>query len=89
MPLRAAVHARVKDWLRPRGVFVLEAYGPEQIGRDTGGPKDIAMLAPLETLLAELDGLVIEYRAALVRSVVEGKFHGGEASVVQVVARKP
>ncbi|HNB59739.1 MAG TPA: hypothetical protein PK308_05450, partial [Phycisphaerales bacterium] len=56
--------------------------------RDTGGPKDADMLASLETLEGELSGLRIEHRAALVRNVQEGQFHKGEASVVQIVARK-
>jgi 2-polyprenyl-3-methyl-5-hydroxy-6-metoxy-1,4-benzoquinol methylase len=88
-PLRAAVHTRVHSWLKPGGVFVLEAYAPDQIARNTGGPKDPAMLASLETILAELDGLKIEHQAKLLRVVAEGIFHSGEASVVQVIARKP
>ena len=86
--LRAAVHERVRRWLKPGGVFVLEAYAPDQIGRGTGGPSDPSLLASLETIVGELKGLEIEHRAALVRNVTEGQFHTGEASVVQVVARK-
>lgn len=86
--LRALVHRRVAGWLRPGGVFILEAYGPEQLARNTGGPKDPALLATLETILGELGGLKIEHRAALVRDVKEGAFHSGEADVVQVVARR-
>jgi 2-polyprenyl-3-methyl-5-hydroxy-6-metoxy-1,4-benzoquinol methylase len=86
--LRTAVHKRVGAWLKPGGVFLLEAYAPEQISRGTGGPKDPSLLASLEVILGELDGLEIEHRAALVRNVSEGRFHTGEASVVQVLARK-
>ena len=86
--LRAAVHKRVGEWLKPGGVFVLEAYAPDQIERGTGGPKDPSLLAPLGVILGELDGLVIEHQAALVRNVTEGGFHTGNASVVQVLARK-
>ncbi len=86
--LRAAVHRRVGGWLKPGGVFLLEAYAPDQIGRNTGGPKDPALLASLPTLVAELGDLRIEHQAAMVRVVSEGQFHTGDASVVQVVARK-
>jgi SAM-dependent methyltransferase len=86
--LRSAVHQRVRSWLKPGGRFVLEAYAPDQIHRDTGGPKDLALLAPLDVILAELNGLKIEHQASLIRDVSEGSFHSGEASVVQVVARK-
>lgn len=87
--LRESVHRRVRDWLRPGGLFVLEAYAPDQIGRGTGGPSDPAMLASLETIQRELAGLEFEHAAALVRNVAEGSCHTGEASVVQVLARKP
>jgi 2-polyprenyl-3-methyl-5-hydroxy-6-metoxy-1,4-benzoquinol methylase len=86
--LRAKVHKNIITWLKPGGVFVLEAYAPDQLRRDTGGPKDPLLLAPLQTLLSELAGLTIEHQAALVRNVGEGRFHSGEASVVQVVARR-
>jgi cyclopropane fatty-acyl-phospholipid synthase-like methyltransferase len=86
--LRAQVHQRAQAWLKPGGVFLLEAYAPNQIERGTGGPKDPALLASLDLILGELNGLAIEHQAALVRNVSEGRFHTGEASVVQIVARK-
>lgn len=86
--LRKSLHQRVRAWLKPGGVYLLEAYAPDQIERGTGGPKDSSRLASLEIHLGELDGLEIEHRAALVRDVSEGRFHTGEASVVQVLARK-
>lgn len=86
--LRATVHERTKAWLKPGGVFVLEAYAPEQLERGTGGPRDPAMLASLDTILQELKGLRVEHRAELVRVVSEGRYHTGAAAVVQVVARK-
>lgn len=86
--LREAVHRRVVQWLSAGGVFVLESYAPEQLCRDTGGPKDPDMLPSLETLEKELAGLAFEHRASLVRNVIEGDFHSGESAVVQIVARK-
>lgn len=86
--LRAAVHQRVSAWLKPGGLFLLEAYAPDQIERGTGGPKDPSLLASLDVILGELHGLEIEHQATLVRNVSEGRFHTGEASVVQVLARK-
>jgi SAM-dependent methyltransferase len=86
--LRATVQKRVVTWLRPGGIFLLEAYAPDQIERGTGGPKDPSLLASLDVILDELNGLEIKHQAALVRNVSEGQFHIGEASVVQVLARK-
>lgn len=87
--LRAAVHTRIASWLRTGGVFILEAYAPEQLQRNTGGPKDAALLASLDVLLHELSGLRIEHKAQLIRPVIEGRFHTGDAEVIQIVAVKP
>lgn len=87
--LRALVHRRVGSWLKPGGLFLLEAYAPDQIDRDTGGPKDPQLLAPLHVILGELEGLKVVHQRALVRSVIEGQFHTGEASVIQILAQKP
>lgn len=87
--LREAVHRRVVGWLKPGGLFALEAYAPDQIGRGTGGPSDPDRLADLETLRRELTGLEFEHATALVRDVTEGTSHTGKASVVQILARKP
>lgn len=91
--VRAKVHGHVFRWLKPGGWFILEAYAPDQINRDTGGPKDPDMLASLEMLVSELGGnnsdLRFEHAAALIRVIKEGVFHTGEASVVQIAAQKP
>lgn len=86
--LRTPLHDRIQQWLRPRGVFVLEAFAPEQIARSTGGPRDPDRFAPLETYLDELRGLTVEHAATLVRVVREGRFHTGHANVVQILGRK-
>ncbi len=86
--LRAAVLSNVYDWLAPDGIFIIEQYAPDQIERNTGGPKDPSRLAYLNIIRAELIGLKIEHQAALIRNVTEGPHHTGEASVVQLMARK-
>ncbi len=86
--VRRRVHAAVVSGLAPGGVFLLEAYRPEQAGRGTGGPDDddrLMDLARLEPELGALDWLVAR---ELERDVVEGRCHTGRASVVQLVARR-
>ncbi len=91
-PLRSRVLRRLVSWLRPGGVFILEAYAPDQIRRGTGGPKDPDMLAPLGAILADLragdPSITVIHEASLVRNVIEGAHHSGESSVVQVIAKK-
>ena len=87
--IRRGLHRRVVEGLAPGGVFLLEHYNPGQIGRGTGGPSDVDMLPTVAILREELDGLVFEHAEEPVREVVEGPYHTGIASVVQVIARKP
>ena len=86
--VRRAVHARVVRALSPGGAFLLEAYAPEQLQSDTGGPRTRDLLAGLDELRRELAGLTFEHAVETERDVVEGVFHTGRAAVVQVVARK-
>ncbi|VTS04648.1 class I SAM-dependent methyltransferase [Tuwongella immobilis] len=87
--LRRDVHARVVAGLRPGGVFILEAYTPQQLGRGTGGPSDRSMLVSAFDLESELVGLEFLHCAELEREVIEGTHHTGMAHVVQLIARKP
>jgi len=86
--LRAKVHAQVVAGLKPGGVFLLEAYRPEQLQFGTGGPKAVDMLPTLAQLREELSGLELVYAAALERDVHEGQGHSGLSAVVQVLARR-
>jgi len=87
--LRKQVHADVVKGLKPGGVLLLEAYTPDQIILGTGGPPVAEMTMTLSQLQEELKGLVFEVAHEKNRNVVEGKYHTGEAAVVQIVARKP
>ena len=86
--VRARVHARVEKGLAPGGVFVLEAYRPEQIGRGTGGPSDDDRMVNLERLRRELPSLEFVVAREVDREVLEGHRHRGMSSVVQLVARR-
>jgi SAM-dependent methyltransferase len=88
---RRALHARSIDALRPGGLFVFEAYSPEQLAFGTGGPKEIELLptlADVEGDFATGEGATIEHRFSGVRRVVEGPLHSGDGHVVQLVVRK-
>ncbi len=86
--IRTPLYRTFADWLRPGGMLIMEAYTPAQLRRDSGGPKDPDMLPSLDTLKAELSSLRLHTARELVRNVVEGDFHKGEADVVQIVAFK-
>lgn len=88
-PLRRVIHREAVAGLRPGGVFVLEAYTPEQLKYKTGGPPVEEMMMTLETLKAELAGLTWLHAKELVREVTEGELHHGKGAVVQLIGRKP
>lgn len=88
-PLRATVHRRVVDALRPGGVFLMEAYTPRQLALGTGGPPTEQMLYEPGTIREELEGLRLERLEELERDVVEGRYHAGRSAVLQVIARRP
>jgi hypothetical protein len=86
--LRREVHRQVVAGLRPGGLYLMEAYTPAQLGFDTGGPKDPALLMTLAALREELAGLELLIGREVEREVLEGSFHSGRAAVVQVLARR-
>lgn len=90
VPLRRDLHGRVVTALKPGGIFLLEAYRPEQLEMPgTGGPQDAAMMMPLADVLAELADLDFVTARDGERDVNEGKYHYGRSAVIQIIARKP
>ncbi|MBS0393309.1 MAG: class I SAM-dependent methyltransferase [Proteobacteria bacterium] len=87
--LRRRVHRDVVTALRPGGVFLLEAYTPDQLRHGTGGPREPDLLVRRDDLVEELAGLEILHAAELERDVHEGRGHGGRSAVVQFIGRKP
>lgn len=87
--IRQPLYAAITRGLRPGGILLLEAYTPQQLPKTTGGPKDPDMLLTLKQLTAELPGLDFLHAQELDREVQEGAYHTGQASVVQLLARRP
>lgn len=87
-PLRRKVHEGCVRGLRRGGTFLLEAYRPEQLAYDTGGPREPERLASLAELQEELRGLDFLVARELLREVHEGRLHNGQSAVVQLIAVK-
>ena len=88
-PVRRALHARVVAALAPGGVFVLEAYTPDQVGRGTGGPPVAGPMMTAAQLRDELAGLELVHLVECERHIAEGRYHQGLSAVVQLVGVKP
>jgi len=87
--LRKELHEKIKTGLRTGGMYVLEAFTPDQLKLKTGGPSVAELLYGLDDLSDEMEGLEVEHAVELERDVLEGKYHTGRAAVVQVIAYKP
>lgn len=87
-PLRKQVHGNINTALADGGVFLLEAYTPEQLQHGTGGPPNAAMMMTAAELPTELAGLHIDSCNELERQVLEGEGHSGTGAVVQLIAKK-
>jgi len=86
--IRARIHAQSPNALVEGGAFVLEAYRPEQLAFDTGGPRNAALLPTLQELEQELRPLDLVVARAVERDIHEGIFHGGRSATVQVIGVK-
>ena len=86
--LRIELHGKIKNWLKPGGTVILEAYNPLQLNNNSGGPRDIQMLYSIETLMSDFHGMHFEILEEKQVELNEGKYHIGIADVVRFVGRK-
>ena len=85
---RTKIHKKAVSWLKPGGKIILEAFNPDQLQNNSGGPKDLAMLYTLEMLQNDFSGLRIDLIQNIQTTLKEGAFHDGVADVVQFVGTK-
>ena len=86
---RAKAHARLAHGLRAGGILLLEAFHPRQLGRASGGPKDVTMLVTLEQLHADFGGALVEVLGWEGEVTLdEGPGHQGPAVVTRYVGRR-
>jgi hypothetical protein len=87
--LRRDVHRRLAAALVPGGWLLVEGFHPRQLGRTSGGPKDIDMLMPLAALREDFAGLLDEVLGEETETALdEGPGHQGDAVVTRYVGRR-
>jgi hypothetical protein len=86
--LRKQLYKKVEAGLRQGGVFLLEAYTPDQVKHGTGGGSSVDTMQSKESLSHELAGLKFKHLIELERDVREGIYHTGIGAVVQAIASK-
>lgn len=86
--LRKQLYKKVEAGLKQKGVFLLEAYTPDQLKHGTGGGNSADVMQSEESLRMELAGLKFMHLIELRRDVKEGIYHTGMGTVVQAIAAK-
>ncbi|MDO6713106.1 class I SAM-dependent methyltransferase [Aliiglaciecola sp. 2_MG-2023] len=86
--LRSQVYKSAVNGLKAGGVFLLEAYTPEQLKHATGGGHSIDSMTTKESLLSDLGRLNFSQLQEIERDVIEGIYHTGKGAVIQAVATK-
>lgn len=87
--LRKNVHRKIVKGLKHNGVYLAEAYNPDQLEYKTGGPPVKELLVSLNNIKSEFNGLNFIHAEEKIRAVHEGKLHFGTGAVVQLIAVKP
>jgi len=87
--VRARMHRRMFEALKPDGVLILEAFTPAQLHYKSGGPPVLEMLYTADMLRIDFAGGEILLIEELVTELAEGKHHHGSAAVVRLVFRRP
>jgi hypothetical protein len=86
--VRQKFHHNLIDSLAIGGAIIMEVFDQDQLGRSSGGPKDIDMLCTPEILAEDFKSVkILELKKEII-NLNEGKFHNGEAVVIRMFARK-
>ncbi len=86
--IRRAWHRKMLNSLKPGGHIILEGFSKNQLGKSSGGPKDVSMLFDLDELKEDFKSLEIIEATQMMVTLDEGQGHIGEASVIRIFARK-
>ncbi len=86
--LRQSFHHKIKNWIKPGGSLILEAFNTMQLELSSGGPKELAMLYSPEILQQDFPQTEWEIKNLenLETTLHEGPFHQGKAQVVRLLA---
>ncbi len=86
--LRTKVHHTLVKALKPGGIMILEAFHPNQLHYDSGGPKNGEMLYTIDLLQADFSTLQMIQLEFCTEVLKEGAYHQGQAALVRMVAQK-
>jgi len=81
--IRKQIHQKAISWLKPGGRIIMEAFNPDQLKNNSGGPKELSMLYTEEMIKEDFKGIQITLLQNLTTELSEGKYHEGKADVIR------
>ncbi len=87
-PIRKQIHQKAIKWLKPGGKIIIEAFNPDQLQNNSGGPKELPMLYTEGIIKGDFKGLKTELIQTLPVILKEGKYHEGKAGIIRFVGIK-
>jgi SAM-dependent methyltransferase len=85
---RNRIHRRIVSCLKPGGMLILEAFNPDQLKNNSGGPKSIEMLYTIPMLEDDFKELTILQLEETSIDLDQGDYHQGNAAIIRLLARK-
>jgi ubiquinone/menaquinone biosynthesis C-methylase UbiE len=86
--IRKTCYQRLLKFLKPGGELIAIGFSKQQLGKTSGGPKDINMLFSREQLLDDFAALTKIEIHEEETTLDEGPFHQGNASVIWMVGKR-
>lgn len=83
--IRRTVHKKACYSLEPGGMFILEMFSKDQLGKSSGGPQSEEMLYSVEEMKKDTMSLTPVLLEKKVIKLDEGIFHKGDASVIRYI----
>ncbi|GAB6283369.1 MAG: class I SAM-dependent methyltransferase [Ignavibacterium sp.] len=86
--VREEVHKKAIKSLKENGILILEAFDKEQLGYNSGGPKDETLLYSLDEIVEDFIDMDFKHLSKEIINLNEGILHNGEAVVIKFVGVK-
>lgn len=85
---RKSIHQKAITWLKPGGKIIIEAFNPNQLQNNSGGPRELSLLYTEEMIKEDFEILKIETLQTTQTILNEGKYHEGKADIIRFTGQK-
>lgn len=86
--IRKEAFQHLLKFLKPNGTVIFEAFAKAQLGKPSGGPKNIEMLFSIEEVKDEFSEIEFKILKEETIQLAEGNYHKGQAEVIRFAGIK-